>query len=78
VTTLKEGDSIAGGIVRHIRFDALDYEVNGKITRVAIGQNLAGGDAVVAASATTQSSAGGGDVLERLRQRRLQELGGKK
>jgi hypothetical protein len=64
----------------------------GKTTRVMVGQNLAGGESTgggnpgggdssgTGAGASTQPSDGGGgptdDILERLRRKRLQELGG--
>ncbi len=84
VSALKDGDAIAGGIVQNITFDGFDYVVADNVTHVAIGQNLTGAAASVGntptagASPSTTSGAGGtDDILKRLRERRLQESGGK-
>ena len=78
------------GRVTAITLDSLDYTAGGRVTHVLIGQNLAGVDTSVLTTqpvdAATATSPGTGpttapsgavnDVLERLRQRRLKELGG--
>ncbi|MGA2439813.1 MAG: hypothetical protein ABSH08_02545 [Tepidisphaeraceae bacterium] len=59
VTRVKVGDAIAAGKVVNITLDSLDYQdANGKIVRVYVGYNLAGGDVwgVANAGATTQAS----------------------
>jgi hypothetical protein len=80
VITVHTGDAIARGRVKAITFDTLEYESNGRVTAVQIGQNLAGNGVDVSAIPTTTAPAGSGaspqDILERLRQRRLQESGG--
>jgi hypothetical protein len=85
IARFQVGDSVATGKITAITLDQLDYSVNGRVTHVLIGQNLFGVDtqvlttqAVVGNSgAATSGPAGGADsVLERLRLRRLKELGG--
>jgi hypothetical protein len=100
VNKLHVGDTIASGKITRITFDSLDYEANGKVTTVQIGENFEGssafptsGPSVYTAASpsggtTSGSSAGGGSaagaapavnpsVLERMRQRRMQETGGR-
>jgi hypothetical protein len=84
INKLHVGDSIAAGKVTRIDFDSLDYTVNGKTTKVAIGQNLEGTTAAPTSgpatfgtsggtSGTSSGGGGGGDsILERMRQRRMQ------
>jgi len=80
VLTVKPGDAVARGIVKSITFDTLEYQSGGRVTEVKIGQNFAGNDVDTSAIPTTTTPAGSGaspeDILERLRQKRLQELGG--
>ena len=82
------GDKLAQGKVSAITLTTLDYDAAGKIVRISLGQNL---DGEAIAGSTTRPSeagptsgpspAGGGgplaDILERMRQKRLQESGGK-
>ena len=92
VTKVRVGERIASGKVSAITFDAIDYDSNGKVTRVNIGQNLngvqaappstrpAGADASASGGGTAPAPPAGGpgdDMLARLRARRQQELGGK-
>jgi hypothetical protein len=82
-----KGDAVASGKIGNITLDQLDYVVGDKVTHVLIGQNLSGVDTQVlttqpVASATTgpAGSSGGAaadDLAERMRRRRMQELGGK-
>jgi hypothetical protein len=87
---LKVGDSLAQGKIKSITLDWLDYESNGKVVRVLVGRGLDGEEAppltaraslsneIVPTSEPSGGLSGGeGDVLQRLRQRRLQELGGR-
>jgi hypothetical protein len=80
VLTVHVGDAIAKGTVKSITFDTLEYESDGKVIEVHIGQNLTGNNVDVSAVPTTSAPAGSGaspqDILERLRLKRLQELGG--
>jgi hypothetical protein len=86
IARFRVGDPIASGKVAGITLDQLDYAVGGRVTHVMLGQNLSGVDTQVLTTqpvtATTGpaglgSSGGADDVLERLRRRRMQELGGK-
>jgi hypothetical protein len=74
------GDTIARGKIVNIALDSLDYQANGRVTRVQIGQNLAGGNGWGTTATSEPSSTGSAStdaMLEKLRQKRLQELGGK-
>jgi len=78
------GDSIATGKVTAIGFDFLEYETGGQKTRVEIGHNFTGSVASLAtvmALPTTGPTTGPVDesnlsIEEKLRRRRLRELGG--
>jgi hypothetical protein len=85
VTPLRLNEPIARGKVVGITLDALSYEANGHVVRVAIGDNLRGeaapkpssrptSGASDAAGATTAPSPQIQSVLERLRLKRQQEL----
>jgi hypothetical protein len=86
VLTVKPGDAVASGKVKSITFDTLQYETGGRVTQVHIGQNFAGNDVdatsiptpASSSAAPAASGASPEDILERLRQKRLQELGGGK
>jgi len=77
------GDSIATGKVTAIGFDFLEYESGGQRTRVEIGHNFTGSVASLAtvmAIPTTGPTTGPVDesnlsIEEKLRRRRLRELG---
>jgi hypothetical protein len=82
------GDNLAQGKVSAITLTTLDYDAAGKTVRISLGQNLDG--EAIAGSTTRPSDAGatsgpapagsGGpplDILERMRQKRAAELGGK-
>jgi hypothetical protein len=81
------GDKLAQGTVSAITLTTLDYDAAGKTVRISLGQNLDG--EAIAGSTTRPSEAGptsgpsapGGsgplDILERMRQKRAAELGGK-
>jgi hypothetical protein len=81
VVQVHVGDPIASGKVVDIALDSLDYQFNGRVIHVQIGQNLAGGSGWGTTAATTApSSTGSADadsLLEKLRLRRQQELNGK-
>lgn len=81
VSLVRVNDDIAQGKIIGISLDSLQYESNGKVTRISIGDNFQGTPAreptsrpsgttnpATAASPEMQS------VLERLRQRRMKEL----
>ena len=80
----KIGDAVARGKIAGISPDGLTYESEGKSVALVIGKTLAGGTPGLSRSSGTKASgekaaeaAGSGpasDVLERLRQRRLQEM----
>jgi hypothetical protein len=82
VLTVKPGDAVARGTVKSITFDTLEYESGGKVIQVHIGQNFTGNEVdtstipTAAATAPAPTGASPEDILERLRQKRLQELGG--
>jgi hypothetical protein len=79
------GDAVAQGKLSALTLDSLDYQAASHVTHVLLGQNLQGLDMQVlttqpvsstTAPTTSESPGGGADsVLERLRRRRLQELG---
>jgi hypothetical protein len=80
VVQVHVGDAVAKGKIVNIAIDNLDYEANGKVTRVQIAQNLAGGNGWGTTASTEPSTTGSGAadaMLEKLRQKRLQELNGK-
>jgi hypothetical protein len=93
VLKVKVGDPIARGKVAAITLTTLNYDAAGKTTLVMIGQNLdgesTGAPTTSPSFAGTPStgpsssgappalSSGASDMLERLRQKRLKELGGK-
>ncbi|MGE5609949.1 MAG: hypothetical protein ACM359_11895 [Bacillota bacterium] len=84
------GSTIAQGTVKRIDFGAIEFETDGRLVTVEIGKSLVGSSSVPQASTTQPSSESGsadssartgsgssvpsGDVAERMRQRRLQEL----
>ena len=78
------GESVATGKVTAIGFDFLEYETGGQKTRVEIGHNFTGSVASLAnvmAIPTTGPTTGPVDesnlsIEEKLRRRRLRELGG--
>ena len=91
IVKVSVGDALAQGKVSAITLNTLDYDAGGKVRQISLGQNL-DGESITGATTRpsmaggTPSSgpaapggAGGGlaDILERLRQKRMQELGGK-
>lgn len=81
---LTAGQSLEGGRVVSVSLDALVYEHDGVVRNIEIGQNLSGSSTTLSATAATSQpdvTSEGGDssasstnsILERLRQRRLQE-----
>jgi hypothetical protein len=82
VITVHPGDAIAKGKVGKITFDTLEYLKDGRSIMIELGQTLAGGVVDASTIVTTTEPAGSGaspeDILERLRQKRLAELGGGK
>ncbi len=86
VLKLRVGDSVARGKIAAITLDTFDYDSGGKVRQIVLGQNLDGEAGLPASRPTTSSSSPGSstpggspltDILERLRQKRAQELGGK-
>lgn len=91
VSMVKVGDLIARGRITAIDLDTMDYYANGNVVHVLIGENLLGTPVSMADASTGTPTtgpttapsgdsgapaAGGNDILERLRRRRAQELGG--
>jgi len=85
-TRVRIGEALGAGRVTAMTLDALDYEKDGAPVRVEVGKNFEGG--VVAAlppsgsaggdttsGAAGASAAGWDSLLERMRQRRLREMG---
>ncbi len=93
VMIVRAGQAIATGKVRAIRYNALEYTAGRKLIRIEIGQNLAGVVVAPSSQPSTQPTGqpttgpttapaapvpgSVDDVLERMRKRREQELGGK-
>ena len=89
VLKLKVGDPVARGKVAGITLDSFDYDSAGRRQRIALGQNLDGEAGTATSRPTTSASPSGSsgpltpggtgpmDMLERMRQKRAQELGGK-
>lgn len=80
-TKYELGDSVGGGKISAVGLDHIDFTQDGRTMSIALGQTLAGttpGPTEMAgssgASPTTGPSGNIQDILERLRQRRLQEL----
>lgn len=76
------GDTVAQGKIVAIALDSLEYQLNGRTTptHVQIGQNLAGSNSWGTVAASQPSSTGSASMdamLEKLRQKRAAELGGK-
>jgi hypothetical protein len=79
------GDALARGKILNITLDSIDYLADGRTSTIMIGQTLDGSAGPGLASApslslsSTQPTANftgpNADVLERLRQKRLKELG---
>jgi hypothetical protein len=78
VLTVRTGDSVARGKVGKITMDALEYIHDGRTTSIQIGQNFTGTAGDVSSSPATSEPANSGvspqDILEKLRQKRLEEL----
>ncbi len=76
------GDALQGGTVASISLDGVDFSLQGKTRKVAIGESLRGGGSVdmssVRSSETTAGSGDGSgsndDILERMKKRRAKEL----
>ena len=89
VLKLRVGDPVARGKVAGITLESFDYDSAGKKQRIALGQNLDGEAGTATSRPTTSDSPSGFsgpltpggtgpmDMLERMRQKRAQELGGK-
>jgi len=83
------GEAVDGGKVTKIEIDHIDYEKGGKTTKVEIGADLTGDGSFSAAETAAPGAAPGGKgvsrptsdeeaaILQRLRERRRRELGGK-
>jgi hypothetical protein len=83
---IRTGSEVAGGTVTAIGLDTIRYALKGNEVEVAIGENLEASTAAAPVTAETGSAAaaeggaaadsgGGGSVLERLRRRRMEEVG---
>lgn len=60
IRRVKAGDPIATGRLTGVTLDAVDYEAKGKVTHVAIGENLAGVPLPAPAPAPTTAPGGAG------------------
>jgi hypothetical protein len=56
---LLQGDSVAGGKLAEVTFDAVEFETNGRKLRVGIGRNLLGDVAPAAATAPASGPTSG-------------------
>ena len=82
----KVGDAVARGKVAGIKLNGVTYELEGKAVSLDLGKTLAGGSSSLPSASSTSSTKAGeksataagsaatSEVLERLRQRRLQEM----
>jgi hypothetical protein len=83
VFRVQVGDVAGGGKISGISFDSIEFkDARGNVTHVSVGSNLAGGDVwgVSGGTPSTQPSSENpavDSILERMRKRRLQELGQK-
>jgi len=76
------GQDVGGGTVVGICLDGVDYRVGDQTRRIALGETLSGVVAELGSSSASSQPAGttsapageASDLLERMRQRRLQEL----
>lgn len=70
------GTGVGGGEVLGLCLDTVNVRLGGVSRCVRVGQNIRGEATTVPSGATSASSPSGGssDVLERMRQRRLQEM----
>lgn len=82
VTHAHPGDQVLAGQVAQVTLDGMSYARDGESVQVDIGENLARASAPAAsaaapegAAARTEAAGGAADMLERLRQRRMRELG---
>ena len=73
------GNTVHGALIKAVGLDGLTVEMDGKSAHVDIGAYVGGappGEASSApAAAEATPSGGGSDVAERMRQRRLKEMG---
>lgn len=89
VLKLRVGDPVARGKVAGITLDSFEYDSAGRKQRIALGQNLDGEAGTPTSRPSTGASTSGSsgpltpggtgpmDMLERMRLKRAQELGGK-
>ena len=86
VVRVVPGDTLASGTVSGIAIDAIEYAADGRRAWIEVGQNLSGVRAAPTtapslSSPTDSTSAplppGGGTLEERMKQRRLQQRGGR-
>jgi hypothetical protein len=79
VSHVKAGDSVGRGTVRQITWSALDYVSGNRVCHVSLGQNLLGQamsqpTTNPATAPPPSGAAGDEDVLQRMMQRRAEEL----
>jgi hypothetical protein len=87
VQLVQVGQPLAAGKIIGLTLHQLDYAAAGKIVHVEIGENLAGQlveastqpteEPIVAPAPISSGAGGANNVLERMKKRREQELGGK-
>ncbi|HEY1683368.1 MAG TPA: hypothetical protein VGG19_01280 [Tepidisphaeraceae bacterium] len=73
-TKYRVGDTTPGGKLTSAGMDSITLQAGGRTIHVWLGQNLSGMAPVATTNPTTEPIGPGGDMIERLRQRRLQEL----
>lgn len=75
-TEYKVGDTVSNGKITAVGMDYLDLNTNGRTIRVYLGQTLAGTSPTSATTnpSSTQPASPEDSMIERLRQRRLNEL----
>lgn len=89
VLRLREGDTVARGMVKSLTLDGLEYQFQGKTTAVRMGSDLEGGigavtaadlasltpSAAPAAGSSPAPTADEAEILKRLMEKRQQEMG---
>jgi hypothetical protein len=81
VRTVKVGDAIAQGKITRITLDTMDYQAPRGVAHLSVGQNLAGeqiygGSEEPTSMPSVDLSGPNGDILRKMMERRLKELGG--
>lgn len=72
-TKYRIGDRVGSGQITAAGMDYIDLNVRGRMLHIYLGQTLSGSNPGATTNPTTEPSPGN-DILERLRQRRLEEM----